>query len=129
MTHEYESAFLDFKTAQRATKFLGHFYGDPSCALISRDEKFAVIGGDGLLVYFLQKPFLPYKNNTACKQYFEKGRKSEQIISVSSLFQDDADDNTFFRYEVKMYETTEVWRVSVESRIGELMEIRSNENA
>jgi len=55
--HEYEDAFLERGGGERVA--LGSFYGDPACALIDREERWCVVAGCGLVVYFLREPFSP----------------------------------------------------------------------
>jgi hypothetical protein len=55
--HEYEEAFLETSDGRRVS--LGSFYGDPECALIDEAERWCVVAGCGLVVYFLREPFSP----------------------------------------------------------------------
>ena len=55
--HEYEAAFIEVPGGRRISA--GHFYGDPACAVIDWQERWCVVAGCGLLVYFLREPFAP----------------------------------------------------------------------
>ena len=55
---------------------IGDFYGDPQIALISEDEKYCVIGGAGIIIYYLTEPFENYKYSTQSEQWKEWGRET-----------------------------------------------------
>jgi hypothetical protein len=57
VVHDYEDAFLILPNGRRVP--VGSFYGDPACAVIDRRERWCVVAGCGLLVYFLHEPFRP----------------------------------------------------------------------
>ena len=61
ISYEYETVFLKFIDKDRKI-IIGDFYGDPKTAFISSDESYCVIGGRGLIVYFLNEPFIEYDN-------------------------------------------------------------------
>jgi hypothetical protein len=51
----------------------GDFYGDPDCGIISRDEKYLVVAGCGLIIYRLIEPFSEYgdaKNPSQDSEFF-----------------------------------------------------------
>lgn len=56
---------------------IGDFYGDVECAIIDRNEKFCVMGGCGLIIYFLKEPFETYFYNNITTQYKEFWRSGE----------------------------------------------------
>lgn len=48
--HLFETAYLlDKRTGQ--TTFMGEFYGDPTCGLISSDNRWCLVGGSTLLLW------------------------------------------------------------------------------
>ncbi len=50
LSHVWENVYLtDIRT--RTDVFLGSFYGDPTCGLISTDEKWCVVGGSTCLCW------------------------------------------------------------------------------
>lgn len=57
VVHEYEDAFVVLPDGRRVP--VGSFHGDPACALIDHRERWCVVAGCGLLVYFLREPFRP----------------------------------------------------------------------
>lgn len=75
--HEYEKTFLYIKNTEK-TIMIGEFYGDPYAALISKNEDFCVVAGEGLIIYYLNEPFYEYKSNdkTRQQQWKEWGRES-----------------------------------------------------
>lgn len=68
ISHEYEVVFLMFKKSGREV-IIGDFYRDPETALISGDESYCVVGGYGLIVYYLREPFSEFEYNTESNQW------------------------------------------------------------
>ena len=85
VSYEYETVWLTRQGVQLAV--VGDFYGDPSVAIIDSDEKWCAIGGSGLIVYFLEKPFDEYKYDGQSAQFFEVGRKGDDMWWVKSIHQ------------------------------------------
>lgn len=54
--NEYEKVFLKIKETSQLI-LIGEFYGDPDVALISNDETYCVVGGEGVIIYYLRDPF------------------------------------------------------------------------
>lgn len=48
--HIFEQVYLTEKTTDRVV-FIGDFYGDPSCGLISRDNTWCLVGGATLILW------------------------------------------------------------------------------
>jgi len=71
--NEYESVFLKIKSTEK-TILIGDFYGDPEIAMISGDEKCCVMGGAGIIIYYLTEPFEAYKYDAESTQWKEWGR-------------------------------------------------------
>lgn len=65
ITSEYETVNLEIKN--RNQTIIGDFYGDPCVALISVDETFCLVGGEGKIIYYLQDPFSEYQRNVSSK--------------------------------------------------------------
>jgi len=89
--HEYETVFLKIKNTA-GFSVIGDFYGDPEFAVISENEKFCVMGGAGIIVYFLHEPFEEYQYNTHSAQWKEwgRGQNSDDTIWVTNaVFIDD----------------------------------------
>lgn len=88
ITYEYEKAFLNFKNSNRSV-LIGEFYGDPDIAIISKDEDFCAVGGEGIIVYYLNEPFSEYESNESLsKQWLEWGRDNEDsVIWIEKLEQ------------------------------------------
>ncbi len=75
--YEYEKVFLKFKNLDKLI-LIGEFYGDPNTAIISKNEDFCTIGGEGIIVYYLNEPYLEYnKNDKKSKQWIEWGRNDD----------------------------------------------------
>lgn len=81
--HEYESVIMEIKGTNREIQ-IGDFYGDPQMAIISDDEKFCVICGCGLIIYYLREPFREYKYDMLSEQWKEWGR-DEKVVWIESI--------------------------------------------
>lgn len=84
--YEYEKVFLTVKKNQKRI-LIGEFYGDPYTALISENESFCAIGGEGLIVYYLHEPFDEYKgDDIESNQYMIWGREdNENTIWIENI--------------------------------------------
>ena len=83
---EYESVFLKIKETSQVIN-IGDFYGDPEVALISGDEKYCIMGGAGIVIYYLTEPYEEYKYNVQSKQWKEWGRENpDNTVWVKSIF-------------------------------------------
>ena len=71
---------------------IGHFWGDPECGLIDRDEKWCVVGGCGLIVYWLRNPYREFEYHTSTDQWSEFGRQPDDIWWVGELEQTGEED-------------------------------------
>jgi hypothetical protein len=100
VTSEYEYATLHFKNKLiRESVYIGDFYGDPECAIISRDEKYLVLAGSGLIIYRLKEPFTEYGDSGKSTQYSEFFREPENLWWINGLHQTDIDsDLKYFRF-------------------------------
>lgn len=78
---EYEYVSLIFKNSDREV-LIGHFYGDPEGAFVDMNEKYCVMYGCGVIVYFLDEPFEKYRYCTNTKQWVEYGREPQNILWV-----------------------------------------------
>ena len=84
--NEYERVFLKLKETSKIIN-IGDFYGDPQVVLISEDEKYCVMGGAGIIVYYLNEPYEEYNYNIQSKQWKEWGRvNSDDTIWVEDIF-------------------------------------------
>lgn len=102
VVREYEDCYLMFKDMSRRSVSIGDFYGDAEFALIDRNERFVVMGGYGIIIYFLHEPWDIYTYDKKTPQWIELGRgetemyydavnqKSDTIIEIT-----DAAGNTF----------------------------------
>lgn len=82
--NEYETVLLRIKESQQQIQ-IGDFYGNPQMAVISKNEKFCVICGCGIIVYYLQKPFEEYEYHKQTSQWKEWGRVKDNEIWVESI--------------------------------------------
>ena len=67
---------------------IGHFYGDPEGAFIDVHEKYCVMYGCGVIVYFLNDPFEKYWYCKSTKQWVEYGREPQNILWVRNCIPD-----------------------------------------
>ena len=81
---EFESVFLYIKDKTKRI-LIGYFYSDPEIARISPDERFCIMGGEGIIVYYLDEPFAEY-SGLPSEQWMEWGRDDpENIMWVESI--------------------------------------------
>lgn len=90
ITNEYETVYLEDKMNHRKI-VIGDFYGDPDGAVIDRNERFAVVYGCGVIVYFLHSPFTEYAYSARTEQWLECGRE-DPVMWVNEAIQ--TDDHT-----------------------------------
>lgn len=95
ITSEYETVNLEIKNRNQ-TIIIGDFYGDPCVALISEDETFCLVDGEGIIIYYLQDPFSEYQRNVSSKQWKEWGR-DENTIWVENIQQIDSGKNIMLK--------------------------------
>ena len=84
---EYEYVNLIFKKSGREVR-IGHFYGDPEGAFVDVNEKYCVMYGCGVIVYFLNEPFEEYWYCIDTTQWQEYGREPQNILWVRNCIPD-----------------------------------------
>lgn len=89
---EYETVELIFKDSDRKIR-IGDFYGDPEGAFIDVNEKFCVMYGCGIIIYFIREPFEEYRYCIDTEQWNEYGRDPKNILWVEDAKQ--IDENNF----------------------------------
>ena len=78
--YEYEKVFLNIKSLGKLI-LIGEFYGDPYTAIISDDEDYCVVGGEGIIIYYLREPYFEYRSDDKnSKQWKEWGRNNEDNV-------------------------------------------------
>lgn len=82
--HEYETVYLLFKDTGE-TVIIGDFYGDPETAVISNDQSYCVVGGCGIIIYYLKEPFYEFKYNNNCKQWKEVFRNPNDVWWIEDI--------------------------------------------
>lgn len=93
---EYESVFLKIKKTSQMV-CIGDFYGDVETALISKDEKYCVMCGAGVIIFYLNEPFDEYEYDTSSKQWKNWGRNcSNGTIWVKDIVQLDSEHIEIF---------------------------------
>lgn len=85
VSYEYETVWL--VRDNHSNVVIGDFYGDPVVAIIDAEERWCAVGGSGLIVYFLEAPFEPYRQEQSSGQYFEAGRTKQDPWWVLSIEQ------------------------------------------
>ena len=82
---DYEDVTLKVKETGREIR-IGDFYGEADLAVISQDEKFCVMSGCGVIIYFLKEPFREYEYYVTTSQWKEWGRECpKEVIWVDSI--------------------------------------------
>lgn len=84
ISHEYEVVFLRVIEEDREI-VIGDFYGDPETAFISSDERYCVVGGCGLIVYYLKEPFIEFEYHKTTNQWIEFFRGRDDFWWVSNI--------------------------------------------
>lgn len=85
--YEYEKVFLNLKNEKKSV-YIGDFYGDPYTAIISKDEDFCVIAGEGAIIYYLREPFSDYDRSIEHpEQWMEWGRDEIQTVWIEQVEQ------------------------------------------
>ncbi len=90
--YEYEKVYLKIKKTSRII-LIGEFYGDPDVAVISDDEKFCAVGGEGLIIYYIKEPFEEYRTDIEkSKQWTKYGRSTnKETIWINEITQIDSE--------------------------------------
>lgn len=101
--NEYEKVFLKRKETSQII-LIGEFYGDPDVALISADETYCAVGGEGLIIYYLTPPFEEFSTGRkGTKQWKTWGRNTkEETMWVSDIT---PIDNKFISVKLEDSET------------------------
>lgn len=84
ITSEYETVFLTIKENGRIVT-IGDFYGDVEKVVISDDERFCVMGGCGLIIYYLHEPYQEYCYNTTTTQWKELYRENGGVWWIDDI--------------------------------------------
>lgn len=115
VTNEYEKVFLHFKQTNRKI-CIGDFYGDPQAAEISNDEKFCVMVGCGLIIYYLHEPYEEFRYGTSTKQWKELFRESGKEWWIEDV---EIVDNSTIMFTVEAVDTENSgrYKLNVESTI------------
>ena len=79
VVRECEDCYLMFKDMSRKSVSVGDFYGDAEFALIDRNERFVVMGGLGIIIYFLRAPWNSYSYDKKTAQWIELGRGEKEM--------------------------------------------------
>ena len=109
---EFEAVYLVDKI--RHTEILiGDFYGDPAGAIIDLKERFVVMYGCGLIIYFLRPPYEEYTYDTKTTQWYEIGRY-EPVMWIENVLQinDDEIKVIFENEETKIISLDDKFRFS-----------------
>ena len=95
VSYEYETVSLQIKRKGKEI-IIGDFYGDPTTAFISNDESYCVMGGCGLIIYYLKEPFMEYEYYKTTNQWKEIFRKKDEIWWISRIEAGSSNDSVKF---------------------------------
>jgi len=84
ISNEYETVYLTFKKTNKKI-VIGDFYGDPESAFISVDESYCVMGGCGLIIYYLKEPFEIFEYHKKSEQWKELFREKDSIWWIKEI--------------------------------------------
>ncbi|HUT87936.1 MAG TPA: hypothetical protein VMY37_00425 [Thermoguttaceae bacterium] len=85
VSHEYEVVLLDRPSGPQVV--IGDFYGDPAAAIIDAHEKWAIVVGCGIVLYWLRKPFTPYEYDKKTNQWWEAHRSPPDEWWIETVYQ------------------------------------------
>ena len=77
--NDYEIAYLTIKDSGKDV-VIGDFYGDAVCAMIDAGNRYCVIGGCGVIVYYLTEPYMPYRYGCSTAQWTEYYREGDYWV-------------------------------------------------
>lgn len=86
--NEFEVVWLVNKNRSDSVIAIGDFYGEPASAIIDASEKFAIMVGCGLILYYLVEPFISYRYAEKTSQWVELFRE-EPDVWIESVTQKD----------------------------------------
>ena len=114
---EYENVNLVFKNNKSKNEIcIGDFYGDPECAIISKNEEYIVTAGCGLIIYFLKEPYTEFKYNKKSDQFVELFRDPKNIWWINGLHQTEIDDDwKYFRFVASNDFGEQIYKLNVEN--------------
>ncbi|MBA3470728.1 MAG: hypothetical protein H0T53_13915, partial [Herpetosiphonaceae bacterium] len=98
ITYEFEIALLSgvgWRGMGWRPVNIGDFYGNPFCALIDSAERWCIVGGCGLILYYLHAPFQPYSYHTDTPQWVEWFRSPPDVLWIDNVYQVDPDTVRF----------------------------------
>lgn len=101
--HVFEKAYLtDISTGQ--TILIGEFYGNPSCGLISNDNKWCLVGGSALRLWTENEVYEVKDDNLywACKL------KQTDTNKVEILIDPWADNSSIWEFDVETKESRKI---------------------
>ena len=81
--NEYESVFL---TKKGSKIIIGDFYGDPKDAIIDFKERWGVVVGCGLIIYYFREPFEAYSEKKS-SQWDELFRTKDDEWWIETVYQ------------------------------------------
>lgn len=91
VSHEFEIVFLTRKAglfaAPQPETVIGDFYGNPTAAVIDGKERFVVVAGCGLIIYYFREPFEPYRYHVQTSQWIEMFRDKRAHWWIENLIQ------------------------------------------
>lgn len=82
--YEFEAVILEIKESKDKI-LIGDFYGEPQMAIISEQEDFCAMCGCGVIIYYLQPPFMEYEYHKQTQQWKEWGRINQKEIWVETI--------------------------------------------
>lgn len=85
ISSEYEVVWLE-RIGHEST-VIGDFYGDPVGAIIDAKERWCVVFGTGLIIYYLREPFQRYQYNMSIDQWKECFREPQDTWFIEAVHQ------------------------------------------
>ncbi len=117
ITHEYEVVWL--KRPRKRRIIIGDFYGDPTGAIIDSQERWCLMFGAGIILYYLRPPFQQYHYHQTTDQWLEFHRDRENLWFIENAWQVQPDLVQFTTDPVSEYAGT----YHLELTRGEIIQI------
>ena len=114
---EFETVTLLWKKEKSKKEIcIGDFYGDPECAIISKNEEYVVTAGCGLIIYFLKEPFSEFQYNKKSTQFIELFRDPKNTCWINGLHQNEIDNDwKYFRFVALNDFGEQIYKLNIEN--------------
>ena len=93
VSHKFEVVTLVCFSTPGRNIVIGDFYGDPTAAIVDKKERFVIMIGCGMIIYYLSEPFETYQYHLQNPQWKELFRTVDNQWWIETIIQ--KDENNF----------------------------------